>query len=225
MSTISPELPIGGNKVTFFSHVFSTTEESKAELLNVIQYSLLGVVPIVCLNKIVQKFVPEADPEKSSLELAIEVLTQLVIMFIGIVVIHRGITYFPTYSEFKYDSLSLTNVILAFMIIVLSLQTKIGIKVNILADRAMELWNGPQENMETKGKVRVNRPVQNTNHTHSQGDHMGTTQADMFPPAPMVTSRQDQGPDVMMRGNPGPMMESGPMAANGLLGGAFGSSF
>lgn len=219
----SPNLELtGGNKKTFFNHVFSTTEEGKAEILNIVQYSVMGVIPIVVLNKFIQRFIPEADPEKSSLEIFIEVLVQLVIMFVGVLIVHRGITYFPTYSEFKYETLTLTNVILTFMIIVLSLQTKIGIKVNILADRAMEMWNGPQENMETKsGSVRVNRPV----HTPSQADHLGTSQADMFPPAPMVTSRQDQGPDVMMRGNPSPQMEAGPMAANGLLGGSFGSSF
>ena len=63
-------------------------------------------------------------------------------MFCGVILIHRVINYVPTYSGFKYESLNLTNVILAFLIIVLSIQTKLGIKVNILVDRALELWNG-----------------------------------------------------------------------------------
>jgi len=52
---------------TFFSHVFSTTDEGKAELLNVMQYSGIALVPVVILNKLVQRFLPEADPDKSSL--------------------------------------------------------------------------------------------------------------------------------------------------------------
>ena len=40
-------------KKTFFNHVFSTTEEGKAELLNIIQYSSLGVLPVVLLNKLI----------------------------------------------------------------------------------------------------------------------------------------------------------------------------
>ena len=104
------------SKKTFLSHVFSTTEEGQAELLNVIQYSSMGVVPIVMLNKIVQRFIPEADPEKSSLELLAEIFIQLTIMFCGAVIIHRIITYFPTYSGFKYENLTLTNVILVFLI-------------------------------------------------------------------------------------------------------------
>jgi len=57
------------HKKTFFNHVFSQTEEGKAEILNVVQYSLLGVVPILILNKLIQRFIPEADPDKSTLEL------------------------------------------------------------------------------------------------------------------------------------------------------------
>ena len=92
-----------------------------AEVLNVIQYSTLGVLPIIVLNKSIQRFIPEADPDSSSIEVLAEIFIQLVIMFVGIILIHRIITYIPTYSGFKYDNLNLTNVILAFL--VLSIQT------------------------------------------------------------------------------------------------------
>lgn len=212
--------PVGSRK-TFFSHVFSTTEEGKAEIMNVAQYSLLGVIPIVLLNKLIQRFIPEADADKSSIEILIEVLIQLIVMFVGIIIVHRVITFIPTYSEFKYESLTLTNVILAFMILVLSIQTKIGIKVNILVDRAMELWNGSSD---AESKPKGSKPGVNR-HTPSRGDHVDTSQVDMFPPAPMVTSKPDVGPDVMMRGPAAPSYDMGPMAANGILGGSFGSSF
>lgn len=212
--------PIGSKK-TFFSHVFSTTEEGKAEILNVAQYSLLGIIPIILLNKLIQRFIPDADADKSSIEVLIEVLIQLIVMFVGIIIIHRIITFIPTYSEFKYESLTLTNVILAFMILVLSIQTKIGIKVNILVDRVMELWNGQsKESMENKS----GNSGRTSRHTPSRADNYEQGQTDMFPPAvsvpslpnPVVTSKQDYGPDL--RG-----ME--PMSANSMLGGSFGSSF
>ena len=60
-------LIIGGEnditKKTFLSHVFSTTEEGKAEVLNILQYALMAMVPVVILNKSIQRFVPEAVPE------------------------------------------------------------------------------------------------------------------------------------------------------------------
>ena len=214
----------GINKPTFFSHVFSTTEEGKAEIMNVVQYALLGVIPIVVLNKIIQRFIPDADIEKSSIELLVEILIQLVVMFVGVIIIHRMITYVPTYSEFKYESLSLTNVLLAFMILVLSIQTKLGIKVNIMYDRLMELWDGPPvENM--KSNTRSSRPVAGSKHVPSQGDFLNTSQTDMFPPAPMATTRQPEGSDTMIRGGAftGPTGETEAYLApaNSLLGSSF----
>ena len=222
----------GITKKTFLSHVFSMTEESNAEVLNVIQYSSLGVLPIIVLNKSIQRFIPEADPDSSSIELLAEIFIQLVIMFVGIIIIHRVITYIPTYSGFKYENLNLTNVILAFLVIVLSIQTKLGLKVNILLDRAMELWNGPtlEKKEGMKNKMKVSKPV--SQHSPSQADYLDNSsmQNGLFPPAPVATTRQNsvmESYDNMMHtGGNGPVeMDPGPMAANGLLGGAFGSSF
>ena len=217
------------SKKSFLNHVFSGTEEGKAEILNVVQYACFGVIPIVVLNKLIQRFIPEADTEKSSLELLAEIFIQLIVMFCGIIVIHRFITYFPTYSGFKYENLTLTNVILAFLIIVLSIQTKLGIKVNILVDRVNELWNGSSnEEMNKKRNIRVSAPM--SGHVPSQADFLDNSQvqADMFPPAPVATVKQNKGTyDSMMRSNTGSDFGSymGPMAANGVLGGSFGASF
>jgi len=215
----------GETKYTFLSHVFSTTEEGKAEIFNVMQYSLMGVLPIIVLNKLIQRFIPEADSEKSSLEILFEVFIQIVIMFCGIIIIHRIITYFPTYSGFKYENLILTNVILAFLVIVLSIQTKLGIKVNILVDRIYELWSGSEtvdRKESAKKGVRVSNPV--SKHQPSQADFLdnNAVQSGVFPPGPVATTRQGATYDHMMRGNPS--MEEAPiMAANSLLGSSFGA--
>jgi hypothetical protein len=214
---------------TFFNHVFSTTEEGKAELLNVVQYSTLGVIPVVALNKLIARFIPDADPDKSSLEVLAEIFFQLVVMFCGIIIIHRVITYIPTYSGFKYDNLVLTNVILAFLILILSIQTKLGLKVNILVDRVSELWNGPEDYKgDAKRGVRVKSSM--AQHSPSQADNLDNSQIQqgLFPPAPVSTTSVGGGYDTMMRGAP-PVQEyqmpSGPVAANGVIGGAFGSFF
>src|SRR6056300_395980 len=90
------------NKISFINHVFSTSDESKAEIFNAVQYGLIGVIPVVLLNKLVQKFIPDADPDKNSLEIVVEVLIQLIIMLGGIILVHRMVTYIPSYSGFKY---------------------------------------------------------------------------------------------------------------------------
>lgn len=223
------------SKHTFLSHVFSSTEEGKAEILNVIQYAFMAIIPIVMLNKSIQRFIPEADTEKSSLEILAEIFIQLIVMFGGIILIHRVITYFPTYSGFKYEHLTLTNVILAFLVLVLSIQTKMGIKVNIIVDRLGELWNGTADNRSNGDKrgMRVVTHGQGQSHSPSQADFLdnGAIQTGMFPPAPIASTKPSQGGsyDTMMRGSG--MSEQdygshgGPIAANGLLGGSFGSSF
>jgi hypothetical protein len=202
------------NKKSFVSHVFSTTEEGKAEILNIVQYATLGVLPIVLLNKLVQRFIPEADSDKSTLELLVEIFLQIIIMFCGMVLIHRTISYFPTYSGFKYENLTLTNVVLAFLVIVLSIQTKLGIKVNILTDRALEMWNGPSEQEPVKKRGSM--------HSTSQSDYFDNIGETIgMPPPPVVTTKSSPAP---------PKQEEsfdfgGPQAANGVLGGSFGSFF
>jgi hypothetical protein len=146
-------------------------------------------------------------------------------MFCGIIVIHRVISYIPTYSGFKYENLTLTNVILAFLIIVLSIQTKLGIKVNILVDRVSELWNGPEKvpQKQSRGSMMT------SGHTSSQADFFdgSAMQSEIFPPAPVATTKASNGTyDNMMRGGGNQdYAPPGPMAANSVLGGSFGSFF
>ena len=207
------------NRKSFLAHVFSTTEEGKAELLNVCQYACLGVIPIVILNKLIQRFIPEADPEKSSTEITIEVFLQIIAMFCGIIFIHRIISYIPTYSGFNYENLTLTNAVLAFMIVVLSIQTKLGIKVNILAERLDEMWNGPSDDTSNSRR-------QTSNHVISQADYSGNSmmQNDIFPPAPIISSNNSKSNSsynqTASSRAPSVEMDVGPMPAN-----AMGSSF
>lgn len=229
------EIPGGAveNNKTFVKHVFNMTPEGKAEFFNVLQYGILGLIPILLLNKLIHNYVPEANEEKSSLELLVEIMLQLVIMFCGIILIHRGVTYLPTYSGYLYESLNLTSVVLAFLIIILSLQTKIGIKINIVWDRVLDIWNGTTDMDERKKKRQENMSNNSllSQHRPSQADTFvdGAVGGGMFPPQPVVTSKETTNYDHMLGGSTGnntePMMDSGPMAANSLVGGAFGSAF
>tara|TARA_B100000900_G_scaffold409317_1_gene425041 strand:- start:1436 stop:2131 length:696 start_codon:yes stop_codon:yes gene_type:complete len=223
------EIPGGAleNKGTFFKHLFNGTAEGNAEFLNVIQYSFLGLIPILILNKLVHNYIPEVDEDKSSIELLVEVLLQLIVMFCGIILIHRGITYLPTYSGYLYESMNLTSIVLAFLIIILSLQTKIGLKVNILYDRLLELWNGKEENEK---KENMGNSSILSQHRTSQADYLEENPAvGVFPPQPIVSSKPSSGYDHMLGGSTGNAnqepISDGPMAANSLVGGSFGSAF
>tara|TARA_B100000482_G_C12587811_1_gene290402 strand:- start:167 stop:781 length:615 start_codon:yes stop_codon:yes gene_type:complete len=188
----------------FISHVFNFDTKSKHEIMNTIQYSILAVLPVVLLNKTIQRLIPEADENKASLEIIFEVISQLGIIFVGIFLIHRIITYFPTYSESKYDSFSIINCVVSFLIIILSLQTKLGEKMNIITDRFLHLIQGtPQQNVSNEANElsEYSVPVMNNPIPKQPIEEGHTSNGNMF---------QDM---------------ATPMAANDALGGAFGSSF
>jgi len=220
-------------KPGFIKHVFNFDENSKAEILNIIQYSVLALIPVVIINKLMQRFVPEADDEKGSVEIVAEILGQVITMFLFILLIHRIITYLPTYSGEKYVDFSVTNIILAMLVIILSLQTKLGEKVSIITDRIMDLWEGPKDTKKGKkgqGNVKVSQPIsQNQNQmamTQSLNSS-GSTSISSLPTQqlPDYNNMYQQDPTPLV-GAASPGMESfAPMAANEGGGGAFGSAF
>ena len=108
----------------FFKHVFNFDDDSKTDILNIIQYALLAIIPIVTLNKTIGKYVPEADEKKGSLEITAEIIVQVISTFMGLLLIHRMITFVPTYSGGKYPDFDIIYVILAILMITMSLQTK-----------------------------------------------------------------------------------------------------
>ena len=81
---------------SFFKHVFNFDDDSKSEILNILQYSIIAIIPVVILNKTMQKYVPESDDKKSSLEITAEIVIQIIVMFMGLLIINRIITYIPT---------------------------------------------------------------------------------------------------------------------------------
>lgn len=160
---------MGKSVVTkFFNHVLDFGDESKTEFMNLAQFSILALIPIVVLNKTVHSLVPEANMMKGSLELSMEVLGQTVVMLSGLVLIQRIITFIPTYSGESYKLGSMLTIVLPFLMILLSLQTKLGEKSNILYKRAMDKWNGNSafENMEDEEEgsgdpqVRRQQPIE-----------------------------------------------------------------
>ena len=235
------EIKNKSSKPGFFKHVFNFDEDSKEEMLNIVQYSILALIPIIILNKAMQRFVPEADEEKGNVEILAEIVLQVIVMFLGILIVHRIITFVPTYSGAKYADFSVTNIILAVLLIVLSLQTKLGEKVSILVDRVTELWEGPKDE-KTKGKgkngkqgIKVSQPIsQNTNQMAlNQALNSQTTSLSQLPPPQMMSSQGSTDYNNMFQNNgmnnnsaPTQSFESfEPMAANQALGGsAFGGA-
>ena len=116
----------------FINHVFDIGDESKKDFMNIIQFAILAIIPLVALNKSIHAIIPEASGMKGSLELGVEVLGQTTLMLLGLILIQRVITFIPTYSGDEYKTSNLITVVLPFLMIILSLQTKMGEKCNII---------------------------------------------------------------------------------------------
>jgi hypothetical protein len=234
---------------SFLKHVFNFDDDSKSEILNIIQYALLAIIPIILLNKSIAKYVPEADDKKSSLEITAEILIQIIIMFMGLLLTNRLITFVPTYSGAKYPESQIVYIILSVLMITMSLQSKLGEKVNILLERVVELWEGKTDKKKKNGKngsVKVSQPIsgQTTSMptmpiTGGQPSYTDGTAISALPNYEQSSSNTEiqQSPNfnTMFRQDttqlvgaavPGGMEPFEPMAANSVLGGgAFGSAW
>ena len=142
---------------TFFNHMLGD-KDTKSNVINIIQYSLVGVIPILILNKAMQHIFPEADDKKNNLELSVEIIGQLTMLFIGIFFIDRLIRYFKVYSGEKYDDVSSLNLILPFTVILFSIPSKIGQKTKIIMDRIMRALNIEKQPEEVEEKIEI-RPT------------------------------------------------------------------
>lgn len=240
----------GNNEDGFIKTVFPFDEEQKGLLLNIIQYSVLAIIPIVILLKVIKNYIPEAEDDKGSLVILVEVIGQIVVMFMALYFIHKIIEYIPTYSGLRYGDVNVFNIIPAILLISITMQTKLGEKVQILVDRIWELYEGQtSSNGQNKsgqgqgqGQVRVTQPLSQQYAASPQPQQVMS----MPPPQAQMTNMKSQsneysipqtpnfnnmyaGPETPLVGaaNPGGMMESmEPMAANDYFGGGgFGSAF
>jgi hypothetical protein len=231
----------------FLKHVFNFDDDSKYDILNIIQYAIISLIPVIILNKSMSNYVPEADEKKSSVELSAEIIIQIIVMFIGLLLIHRVVTFVPTYSGVKYPDFNIVFIILAVLMITLSLQTKLGEKVSILFDRLTDLWNGTDSSKKKgkSGNVKVTQPIAGQQQQmggsitgqvmpQSQPTYTDGTSINSLPTSSSSSTQQLPNYDNMYKEQNTPLVNAAtpgsmegfhePMAANAVLGGgAFGS--
>ena len=232
----------------FIGHVFRFDDNSKADILNISQYALFSIIPIVIFNKIMQRYVPEVDERKSSVEVLAEIILQVIAIFFSLFFIHRLITFIPPYSGEPYADFSFIGFILAILLILFSIQTKLGEKANLLVERLTDAWNGTSSSTTSKKNKKGQQQQQQQQQPQgsitglSMGQTAGIEQGTPMPGLPSVAVStamqplpnynnmyQDQPAPMIGAATPGGDMEGfgsyEPQAANGVLGnsGSFGS--
>ena len=165
----------------FINHVFNFDNDTKCEVLNIGQYLLLAIIPMGFYNYMVDSVIPEVDESKSNLEILAEVVGQLSLVLVGLLFIHRLITYVPTYSGRAMGDMNLFSVILLLLVLSYESHTKVGEKTKILLNRLRDIWEGKKadDKKDKKKKdgsvVKVTQPISRSGmptHQPSRADYL-----------------------------------------------------
>src|SRR6056300_1354366 len=126
----------------FFQTVFKLDEMDKDTLMNLVQYAILAVIPSMVILKVLRNFVPEDDETKGSIEITGEVALEVVFIVISLWFMNRVIRYVPTYSGRSYPDSDPFTPLMPFLLVLFTLQSKLGSKLNILMDRCVAAYSG-----------------------------------------------------------------------------------
>ena len=221
----------------FFSFVFNFDTENKHRIINMLQYTLLTIIPVLLILRGIKHIIPEDDESKGSLEILAESVGQVILIMLAIWFTNKIIYYIPTYTGEDYPKFNEISFIIPFILILATMQTKLGAKFNILIDRVMNMIFGKKD--EQKGQqqqgqnvVRVSQPLaggqgQIPIHQPSQADYLDRNQ--LLPSNPMMSSMPTKFPaQQLQQQQPQGQVQDyyqspEPMAAND--GGGWGSSW
>jgi hypothetical protein len=215
----------------FINTVFNMDFDSKAEMLNMIQYIVIAIIPCVLILKSVRYAVPEEDHSKGSVELVVEIILQIVYMILAMYFSNKAIKYIPTYSGVNYvHEGDTTNFLLPFVILLLTMQTKIGAKVNIIFDRLIDAWHGRtntdgSQNTEIKVLQPLSSQYNHASHDQLDNAQLLPTNQNVSLQIPSMPSEQSPDFNQMYQQQPTSKPQastpgfSEPMAANELGGG------
>ncbi len=232
---------IGGNEIkntSFFEYITSFNTKEKNQLLNLLQYGGLCVIPLLIVLKLMKQYIPTSDPFKSSTELLIEVIIQLLVVIVAFFFVHKLVLYVPTYSKVDYDNISLLSMILPLFFLMFTLDTNISEKLNILFDRLLIMIGIKKEGMEEKNHENdENRPQLTQNSVGQCGSQTPLVNPPVFEnrlidghptkrevDTTMTSQMMPQGGNDMMGGmNNGCMIDNGSdyLPANCVLGSSY----
>ena len=228
----------GGSKssvprnMSFIDYITTTTSNEKSQLLNLIQYGGLIIIPLLIILKLMKLYVPPEDPYKSSTELLVEVVVQLVVIIVAFFIIHKLVLYVPTYSKVEYDNISLLSGILPLFFLMFTVDTKLSQKTSLLFDRLLfaiglkkeafddeiqEGNTGKRVGGETSS-IQVAQCGSNTQLDAGIDDRLGVLPTKRDPGNEMNQPQQQGGMDTAINGSF--MDDQGPMPANSVLGGS-----
>ena len=170
----------------FFQYITTFDTKVKNDLLNMMQYTLMIILPIVLMDKGITDLFSSDIDDKNNVELAFEVIGEVTLLIIGMYYSHRLVCYVPTYSGEPYTNMNFTSVLFMFVVIVFTFQTTLRSKVDILLDRLYEYVFGISgfEPMKNNKNTQAKQQTQTQPQSQSQEKMMNQLQQPQPPSQP-----------------------------------------
>ena len=166
---------------SFLSHMFSFDNDTKNELMNIGQYAVISIIPLIALVKLVDNLLPNFDPTKGNIEIVAEILIHLTLLIVVVFLVDRFVKFIPTYSGKSHKAINFLNIVIMFYLT----SDKMGEKITELSNRVNDMWNGSlkpvegNENKKDANKVKVTQPIKQVQkpqptHQSSRADYLNT---------------------------------------------------
>ena len=138
----------GSTQGSFVSYMFSMTDGEKVELINMFQYIILAIIPIIVIVRLMKNYIPPVSNTKGTVEIAVELVVQLVVLVSFFFLIHKLILFVPTYTKQNYPSIQFFPILLPLLFILFTLDKNVGEKAQLLLQRGLVLLGINKENFE-----------------------------------------------------------------------------
>ena len=122
------------------------------DMLNMFQYMIYAIIPVVLLIKLTDLIIPKYDSSNSYIENLAESLGQYGMLLLGIWIIDRAIRYFPTWSKVEYHDFNYTF-ISAFILGAHQKGLPAGMRLNDAVDSILSIIGFKTESKKEAPKV------------------------------------------------------------------------
>ena len=167
---------IEDTKKGFFEYVFNFDSINTSQLSNLYQYTFIAIPLILLSLKTLNYFSPDIDESKGTLEILFEIFVSINWILLSIWFVNKIIRYIPTKSKMAYPIFNETNFVLPLLIVLFTMNTKLGNKINVLIERLVDLYDG-KTNLKTNNNIKQsNKDIKTSPHI-SQVEHPRLTPA------------------------------------------------
>ena len=138
----------GSTSGSFVNYMFSMSDGEKVEIINMFQYIILAIIPVIIIVRLIKNYVPPLNNKKATIEILIELIVQLVVLFALFFFVHKLIAFIPTYTKQQYQNVQFLPLVLPLLFVLFTMDKNVGEKAQLLLKRALVMLGINKENFE-----------------------------------------------------------------------------